>query len=153
MPDKDEVFKEIFRVLKVGGHFCISDIVLIGELPEGLRKNAEMYAGCVSGAIQKEAYLELIEENGFSNVTIQKEKPINIPSDILKNYLREKELNDFKTGNTGILALQCMQKNKNPAVVRIVATKRYRKAILIIISFIAWRFIVGFDAKFCIINI
>jgi SAM-dependent methyltransferase len=104
VPDKDSVFKEIFRVLKQGGHFSISDVVLVGELPEGLRKDAEMYAGCVSGAIQKEAYLELIKANGFSNVTIQKEKSINIPNDILKNYLDE-ELNNFKTGNTGIFSI------------------------------------------------
>jgi len=105
VPDKDAVFKEIFRVLKQGGHFSISDVVLVGELPEGLRKDAEMYAGCVSGAIQKEAYLELIKVNGFSNVTIQKEKAINIPNDILKNYLDEEELNNFKTGNTGIFSI------------------------------------------------
>ena len=105
VPDKDAVFKEIFRVLKQGGHFSISDVVLVGELPEGLRKDAEMYAGCVSGAIQKEAYLALIKANGFSNVTIQKEKAINIPNDILKNYLDEEELNNFKTGNTGIFSI------------------------------------------------
>lgn len=105
VPDKDKVFKEIFRVLKVGGHFSISDVVLIGELPQGLRKDAEMYAGCVAGAIQKETYLELITINGFSNVTIQKEKAINIPDDILKNYLNEQELNNFKTGNTGIFSI------------------------------------------------
>lgn len=98
VPDKDAVFKEIFRVLKPGGHFSISDVVLIGELPEGLRKDAEMYAGCVSGAIQKEVYLELINANGFSNVAIQKEKTINIPDDILKNYLNEEELINFKNG-------------------------------------------------------
>jgi SAM-dependent methyltransferase len=83
VPDKNKVFEEIFRVLKPGGHFSISDVVLVGNLPEVLRKDAEMYAGCVAGAIQKEAYLELIEENGFSNITIQKEKPIYIPDDIL----------------------------------------------------------------------
>jgi SAM-dependent methyltransferase len=105
VPDKDKVFKEISRVLKVGGHFSISDIVLIGELPEDLRKDAEMYAGCVSGAIQKETYLELIKINGFSNITIQKEKPIHIPDDILKNCLNEKELISFKTGNTGIFSI------------------------------------------------
>ena len=105
VPDKDEVFKEIFRVLKPGGHFSISDVVLIGNLPDALRKDAEMYAGCVSGAIQKEAYLELINTNGFSNVTLQKEKPINIPYDILKNYLNKEELTNFKTGNTGIFSI------------------------------------------------
>ncbi|MES2891944.1 MAG: arsenite methyltransferase [Bacteroidota bacterium] len=105
VPNKDQVFKEMFRVLKPGGHFSISDIVLVGNLPEALRKDAEMYAGCVSGAIQKEVYLELINANGFSNITLQKEKPINIPDDILKNYLKEDELNDFKNGNTGIFSI------------------------------------------------
>ena len=105
VPDKDNVFKEIFRVLKVGGHFSISDVVLIGELPENLRSEAEMYAGCVAGAIQKDAYLDLIQKNGFSSITIQKEKPINIPEDILKNYLNESELINFKNGNTGIFSV------------------------------------------------
>ncbi|MBS1558547.1 MAG: arsenite methyltransferase [Bacteroidetes bacterium] len=105
VPNKDNVFKEIFRVLKPGGHFSISDVVLIGHLPEALRKDAEMYAGCVAGAIQKQVYLELIKANGFSNVTIQKEKAINIPDDILKNYLNEEELNSFKKGNTGIFSI------------------------------------------------
>ena len=105
VPDKDKVFKEIFRVLKTGGHLSISDIVLIGELPEGLQKDAEMYAGCVAGAIQKEKYIELIKVNGFSNIIIQKEKAITIPEDILKNYLNEEELTNFKSGNTGIFSI------------------------------------------------
>ncbi len=105
VPDKDAVFKEIFRVLKPKGHFSISDVVIIGELPVRLRKDAEMYAGCVSGAIQKEAYLDLIKQNSFENISIQKEKAINIPDDILKNYLSEPELHDFKTGNTGIFSI------------------------------------------------
>ena len=61
VPNKDGVIKEIYRVLKPGGHFSISDIVLEGELPEQIKDAAEMYAGCVAGAIQKQAYLELIE--------------------------------------------------------------------------------------------
>ncbi len=105
VPNKNEVFKEIYRVLKPGGHFSISDVVLLGKLPEALRKDAEMYAGCVSGAIQKEVYLELIHANGFKNVTIQKEKTIHIPDDILKNYLDAKELASFKAGNTGIYSI------------------------------------------------
>ena len=105
VPNKDNVFKEIFRVLKSGGHFSISDVVLVGDLPETLRKDAEMYAGCVSGAIQKEDYLELIRSNGFSNLTIQKEKAINIPADILKNYLNIEELKSFQSGDTGIFSI------------------------------------------------
>jgi arsenite methyltransferase len=98
VPNKDGVIKEIFRVLKPGGHFSISDVALVGKLPEALRKDAEMYAGCVAGAIQKEVYLEMIHNNGFKNVTIQKD-------DILKNYLDEEQLNNFKNGNTGIFSV------------------------------------------------
>lgn len=105
VPDKDGVFKEIFRVLKPGGHFSISDIVLAGDLPDALRHDAEMYAGCVSGAIQKEDYLSLITKNGFSELTIQKQKPIVIPDDILAQYLSAEEIENFKKGKTGIFSV------------------------------------------------
>jgi SAM-dependent methyltransferase len=105
VPDKNAVMKEIFRVLKPGGHFSISDIVLVGTLPEALRRDAEMYAGCVSGAVQKEIYLEMITGAGFKNITLQKEKAIFIPDDILSAYLDEKSLDDFRKGNTGIFSI------------------------------------------------
>lgn len=105
VPEKEEVFKEIFRVLKPGGHFSISDVVLLGALPESLRKDSEMYAGCVAGAIQKNDYLEFILKSGFKNIQIQKEKRINIPDDILSKYLNESQLNDFKSGSTGIFSI------------------------------------------------
>lgn len=105
VPNKDGVFRDILRVLKPGGHFSISDIVLIGQLPEALRKDAEMYAGCVSGAIQKDEYLELIKTNGFENISVQKQKPITLPDDILKNYLNDDELKAFRAGKTGIFSI------------------------------------------------
>ena len=105
VPNKDGVFKEIFRVLKPGGHFSISDIVLVGRLPENIKGAAEMYAGCVAGAIQKQAYLELISGNGFVNVTLQKEKPIIVPDDILQNYLSKEEIEEFKKSGTGIFSI------------------------------------------------
>ncbi|MBP9705984.1 MAG: arsenite methyltransferase [Chitinophagales bacterium] len=105
VPDKNNVIKDIFRVLKPGGHFSISDVVLVGQLPDKLQKDAEMYAGCVAGAIQKEEYLELIKANGFTNITIQKEKSIHVPDDILKNYLNDKELSEYRNGNTGIFSI------------------------------------------------
>jgi arsenite methyltransferase len=105
VPNKEAVIKEIFRVLKPGGHFSISDIVLVGNLPKALQNDAEMYAGCVSGAIQKEDYLEMVRQNGFKNITLQKEKVINIPDDILKNYLDKSEIVDFKAGKVGVFSV------------------------------------------------
>jgi arsenite methyltransferase len=105
VPNKDEVFKEIFRVLKPGGHFSISDIVLVGALPEKIREAAEMYAGCVAGAIQKQAYLELIGINGFQEITLQKEKPVIVPDDILASYLSAEEIAQFKQSGTGIYSV------------------------------------------------
>ena len=105
VPNKDAVLKEIFRVLKPGGHFSISDIVLEGTLPAEIKQAAEMYAGCVAGAIQKQVYLELIEANGFKNITIQKDKPITIPDDILKSYLTDAQLSEFKQSESGIRSI------------------------------------------------
>lgn len=105
VPNKDAVLKEIFRVLKPGGHFSISDIVLEGELPDNLKSAAEMYAGCVSGAIQKNTYLKLIEANGFQNTKVQKEKIITVPDDILSNYLSAEEIESFKNSALGIYSI------------------------------------------------
>jgi arsenite methyltransferase len=105
VPNKLGVFQEIFRVLKPGGHFSISDIVLVGALPKKIQQAAEMYAGCVSGAIQKEAYLELVEITGFKGLTLQKEKPILIPDDILSQYLSPEEIAAFKQSGTGIYSI------------------------------------------------
>lgn len=105
VPDKQKVISEIFRVLKPGGHFSISDIVLVGDLPEALREDAEMYAGCVAGAIQKEEYLRFVQEAGFENISLQKEKAIVIPKDILRKYLSEEEIQSFKQGETGIYSI------------------------------------------------
>lgn len=110
VPDKKKVFSEIFRVLKAGGHFSISDIVLKRDLPEALKNDAEMYAGCVSGAIQKEEYLSYIQELGFEDITLQKEKPILLPDDILKNYLNPDGMTDFKNGETGIFSISVFAK-------------------------------------------
>jgi SAM-dependent methyltransferase len=105
VPNKNGVIKEIFRALKPGGHFSISDIVLQGTLPASIQQAAEMYAGCVSGAVQKQEYLDMIRNNGFTHITIQKEKIITIPDDILSNYLSAEEIAAFRTGSTGIYSI------------------------------------------------
>jgi len=105
VPNKHKVFSEVYRVLKPGGHFSISDIVLEGELPEKWKQVAELYAGCVSGAIQKKQYLDIIKEAGFANITLQKEKNITIPDDILANYLSPAEKKQYKESNINIQSI------------------------------------------------
>lgn len=105
VPNKAAVVNEIFRVLKPGGHFSISDIVLEGELPSQWKEVAELYSGCVSGAIQKQVYLDLIAAAGFINVTLQKDKPIIIPDDILSNYFNAEEIKEYKTSNTKLTSV------------------------------------------------
>ena len=102
VPNKHKVISEIFRVLKPGGHFSISDIVLDGTLPDKWKEVAELYAGCVSGAIQKQVYLEIIQSAGFEHISIQKDKPIIIPDNILANYLSAEEITEYKHSNTTI---------------------------------------------------
>lgn len=105
VPNKPKVLAEIARVLRPGGHFSISDVVLQGELPDALRESAELYAGCVSGAIQKETYLGYIREAGFENITVQKEKPILIPDEILLEHLDAGQLQSFLASGTGIFSV------------------------------------------------
>ena len=105
VPDKPKAFAEVYRILKTGGHFSISDIVLTGDLPERIKNAAEMYAGCVASAIQKEDYLQIIKDAGFKNLVLQKEKPIIIPNDILKNYLNEDEIAVYNANKNIIFSI------------------------------------------------
>lgn len=105
VPNKQAVFAEMYRVLKPGGHFSISDIVLTGELPEKIKSAAEMYAGCVASAIDKDEYLSYIGKVGFVNMQIQKDKPIIVPDDILKNYLNDEEITQYKANDTVIRSI------------------------------------------------
>lgn len=105
VPDKPKAFAEMHRVLKTNGQFCVSDVVLKGELPEKLQKDAEMYAGCVSGAIDIDLYLGIIKEQGFRNITVHKQKAIDIPAEILQNYLTSTEIADYQKGETGIFSV------------------------------------------------
>ncbi len=105
VPNKHKVFSEVYRVLKPGGHFSISDIVLDGPLPARWKEVAELYAGCVSGAIQRNEYLGIIEEAGFKNITLQKDKTIIIPDEILASYLTADEIAEYKKGKTRITSI------------------------------------------------
>lgn len=105
VPNKHKVFSEVYRTLKPGGHFSISDIVLIGEMEESWKQVAELYAGCVSGAIQKDAYLAIIRETGFENIMLQKEKEIVLPEEILVNYLSAENIAAFRSSDKKIVSI------------------------------------------------
>lgn len=105
VPNKPQVMREMHRILKPGGHFSISDIVLEGQLPQALREAAELYAGCVAGAIQLQDYLDILSQTGFQNITLQKRKPIVLPDDILVQYLSPEAIQDYQSQNTGIFSI------------------------------------------------
>ncbi len=105
VPDKAKAFQEIFRVLKPGGHFNVSDIVLGAELPPALREQAELYVGCVSGAVLKGEYLGLIQQAGFKDIKIQKERAVEVPREILLKYVTETELRDLEAKGVGIFSV------------------------------------------------
>lgn len=105
VPNKEKAFSEMFRVLKPGGHFSVSDIVLTRSLPAGLQKAAEMYAGCVSGAIQRTHYLQIIKDSGFKNIQVKIEKSIGLPKEVLLKYLYDKEADDFAANGSAISSI------------------------------------------------
>ena len=103
--DKEKAFKEVFRVLKSGGHFSISDIVYEGSLPEGVLESAEMYASCVAGASEKSNYLDIIKNVGFQNIQIKNERLINLPDDLLLKFISTEELSSFKQSDSAIYSV------------------------------------------------
>jgi ubiquinone/menaquinone biosynthesis C-methylase UbiE len=105
VPDKDMAVSEICRVLKVGGHFCISDIVVEGHLPDNIRNAASMYAGCVSGALTKEQYMELIAKMGFININIHKFQEIKIPAEVFSQFISKEEIDEFMANGAKIYTM------------------------------------------------
>jgi SAM-dependent methyltransferase len=105
VPDKEMAVTEICRVLKVGGHFCISDIVIEGHLPDTIRKAADLYVGCIAGALEREKYMDLIAKMGFVNMTIHKEKEIFLPDSVLAPHLSQEEIDAFRHSGTGIFTI------------------------------------------------
>jgi arsenite methyltransferase len=102
VPDKAKAFKEMYRVLKPGGHFCVSDIVLNGELPERLKSIAEMYAGCVTGAIQENDYLQMLQAEGFVGVVVKEDRKIVLSDEVLEKYLTCEEIETYRNASSHI---------------------------------------------------
>ncbi|HLR77086.1 MAG TPA: arsenite methyltransferase, partial [Balneolaceae bacterium] len=96
VPDKPKAFAEIYRIIKPGGHFSISDVVTSGALPQSIKEDAEMYAGCVSGAVNRNKYVDIVKKAGFKNLKIQKDKRVELPEKMLSNYLSDKEIKKFQ---------------------------------------------------------
>ena len=105
VPNKEEAFAEMFRILKPGAHFCVSDIVIKGKMTQELQKSAELYAGCVSGAVSEEEYLQLIKDAGFKNIEIKKSKKIELPEEVLTAYLSEMGLKEYHENLRGIISI------------------------------------------------
>jgi len=105
LPNKTRGYAEVFRVLQPGGHFSISDIVIVGDLPPKVKQTAEMYAGCVAGAIDKEAYLDILRQTGFTNIRIDRERLIDLPESFLLQHLEEAEVKSFLESDSRIYSI------------------------------------------------
>jgi arsenite methyltransferase len=76
--DKDAVLREAFRVLKPGGRFAVSDVVVRGEVPEDVRRSVELWVGCIAGALEESAYVSKLQAAGFKDVEVDPWRVYNI---------------------------------------------------------------------------
>lgn len=105
VPDKTKAFSEMYRTLISGGHFCVSDIVIQGNMPEAVKNEATLYAGCVSGAVLIDEYLGIISKTGFKNQIIHKKKKIDLPEDMLAKLLSPEEIKEYHESDLGIFSI------------------------------------------------
>ena len=107
-PNKEKAFNEIFRVLKTEGRLMISDLVTNGELPQEVRKSFEAWAGCIAGALQKNNYLKLIRDAGFSEVKVISEAPYSIDvSEKVKGSILSISVEAYKSKNDNLNSKRC----------------------------------------------
>lgn len=105
VPDKARAFSEMYRVLRPGGHFCVSDVVVVGKLPESIRQSAELYAGCVAGALDRDHYLDMLGEAGFEDVKVERSREIDVPSSVLLEAVSKEELKRFRTSGGSLVSV------------------------------------------------
>jgi SAM-dependent methyltransferase len=89
VPDKAQVFAEAFRVLKPGGRLSVSDIVLLGEVPLAIRESVDAYVACLSGAILRSDYLALIEQAGFTDVSVNESRTFTVGDVVAEDLVAE----------------------------------------------------------------
>ena len=82
VPDKRAAFAEMFRVLRPGGKFTVSDVVSVGQIPEAVRNDLLEWAGCVAGALEKDEYLATVREAGFADLQLSAEKPYHLDKNL-----------------------------------------------------------------------
>lgn len=105
VPDKPRAFAEMYRVLRPGGRFCVSDIVVRGTLPDSVRRSAELYAGCVSGAVSEDYYLDWLREAGFDQVEVARSKQIDVPEQTLLEFASAEEIAEFHRDGGAIVSI------------------------------------------------
>lgn len=105
VPDKHKAFSEIYRILKPGAHFCVSDIVLKGTMNEEFKKSASLYAGCVSGAIDQDEYLNIIKTAGFKEIEIKRIQSTPLPDSLLEDHFSSEEILSFRNNVKGMFSI------------------------------------------------
>jgi arsenite methyltransferase len=114
LPEKAPAFIEMFRVLRPGGRFCVSDIVATGRLPEGVREAAELYVGCVAGALPEKEYLALINAAGFEGVRTAREQPISLPDEALSPHMSANEIAAFRASGVQLKSVTVLATKPSP---------------------------------------
>jgi arsenite methyltransferase len=105
VPDKSRAFAELFRVLRPGGRFCISDIVSTAPLPPEIAEVAALYVGCVAGAMAEASYLDIVRGTGFRDVAIVERKTIELDDEALTPHLSAEALRRFRASGVALLSV------------------------------------------------
>lgn len=105
VPDKARAFREVYRILKAGGHFAISDIVSSAPMPPRLKEVASLYTGCVSGALPLDDYLAIIAAAGFGEVEVRERRDIALPPEVLAEHLSPEELAQVQAADLKVMSV------------------------------------------------
>lgn len=105
VPDRKRAMAEIYRVMKHHGQLCVSDFMTRGDLPKGLRMDAEMYVGCMAGSMPVDDFVRMLEEAGLEEISIREEVKKELPDAMLHYYLPPDEAQQFREGTPGIYSV------------------------------------------------